>query len=169
MALAELDRMASRLELPKSVREAAAVNYKKAVEKRLIRGRSIEGLQQHHFAACRQCGVPRTLDEIGQASRTGRKEIGRTYRFMVRELKMKIMPTGSEDYISRFCSGLGLDAEVEAKAHELIKAAQEKELTSGRGPTGIAASIIYIASVLCGKRRTQRSSRSCWCNRSYNP
>ena len=31
MALAELDRMASRLELPKSVREAAAVNYKKAV------------------------------------------------------------------------------------------------------------------------------------------
>ncbi len=119
--------------------------------------RSIEGVAAASlYAACRQCGVPRTLDEIGQASRTGRKEIGRTYRFMVRELKMKIMPTGPEDYISRFCSGLGLDAEVEAKAYELIKAAQEKELTSGRGPTGIAASIIYIASVLCGKRRTQR-------------
>ena len=157
MALAELDRMASRLELPKSVREAAAVNYKKAVDKRLIRGRSIEGVAAASlYAACRQCGVPRTLDEIGQASRTGRKEIGRTYRFMVRELKMKIMPTGPEDYISRFCSGLGLDADVEAKAYELIKAAQEKELTSERGPTGIAASIIYIASVLCGKRRTQR-------------
>ena len=156
-ALAELDRMASRLELPKTVREAAAVNYKKAVDKRLIRGRSIEGVAAASlYAACRQCGVPRTLDEIGQASRTGRKEIGRTYRFMVRELKMKIMPTGPEDYISRFCSGLGLDSEVEAKAYELIKAAQEKELTSGRGPTGIAASIIYIASVLCGKRRTQR-------------
>ena len=73
---------------------------------------------------------------------------------MVRELKMKIMPTGPEDYISRFCSGLGLDAALSRL--ELIKAAQEKELTSGRGPTGIAASIIYIASVLCGKRRTQR-------------
>ena len=109
MALAELDRMASRLELPKTVREAAAVNYKKAVDKRLIRGRSIEGVAAASlYAACRQCGVPRTLDEIGQASRTGRKEIGRTYRFMVRELKMKIMPTGPEDYISRFCSGLGL-------------------------------------------------------------
>jgi transcription initiation factor TFIIB len=157
MALAELDRMASRLEPPKTVREAAVVNYKKAVDKRLIRGRSIEGVAAASlYAACRQCGVPRTLDEIGQASRTGRKEIGRTYRFMVRELKMKIMPTGPEDYISRFCSGLGLDSEVEAKAYELIKAAQEKELTSGRGPTGIAASIIYIASVLCGKRRTQR-------------
>ena len=32
MALAELDRMASRLDLPKSIRESAAVNYKKAVE-----------------------------------------------------------------------------------------------------------------------------------------
>ena len=80
----------------------------KAVDKRLIRGRSIEGVAAASlYAACRQCGVPRTLDEIGQASRTGRKEIGRTYRFMVRELKMKIMPTGPEDYISRFCSWFG--------------------------------------------------------------
>ena len=75
---------------------------------------------------------------------------------MVRELRMKIPPTKPEDYIPRFCSGLALDAEVQAKAYELIAAAQEKELTSGRGPTGIAASLIYIASVLCGKRRTQR-------------
>ena len=124
MALAELDRMASRLELPKTVREAAAVNYKKAVDS-LIRGRSIEGTASL-YAACRQCGVPRTLDEIGQASRTGRKEIGRTYRFMVRELKMKIMPTGPEDYISRFCSGLGLDSEVEAKAYERSRQLKKK-------------------------------------------
>ena len=103
-----------------------------------------------------RCNNPRTLDEIGEASRTGRKEIGRTYRFMVRELKMKIPPTKPEDYIPRFCSGLDLDAEVQSKAYELIQKAQEKELTSGRGPTGIAASIIYISSVLCGKRRTQR-------------
>ena len=117
MALAELDRMASRLDLPKSIREAAAVNYKKAVEARLIRGRSIEGVAAASlYAACRQCKNPRTLDEIGEASRTGRKEIGRTYRFMVRELKMKIPPTKPEDYIPRFCSGLDLDAEVQAKA-----------------------------------------------------
>ena len=157
MALAELDRMASRLDLPKTIRETAAVTYGKAVDARLIRGRSIEGVAAASlYAACRICENPRTLDEIGEASRTGRKEIGRTYRFMVRELRMKIPPTKPEDYIPRFCSGLDLDAEVQAKAYELIAAAQEKELTSGRGPTGIAASIIYIASVLCGKRRTQR-------------
>ena len=87
---------------------------------------------------------------------------------MVRELKMKIPPTKPEDYIPRFCSGLDLDAEVQAKAYELISAAQEKELTSGRGPTGIAASIIYIASVLCGKRRTQRGGGGCRCHRGHH-
>src|SRR5438309_3981062 len=31
-----------------------------------------------------------------------------------------------------------------------------QELTSGRGPTGVAAAAIYIASILCNERRTQR-------------
>ena len=82
--------------------------------------------QPRACTACRICENPRTLDEIGEASRTGRKEIGRTYRFMVRELGMKIPPTKPEDYIPRFCSGLDLDAEVQAKAYELIAAAQER-------------------------------------------
>ena len=36
-----------------------------------------------------------------------------------------------------------------------IEEAAKKELTSGRGPTGIAAASIYIASSLCGEKRTQ--------------
>ena len=156
MALAELDRMASRLDLPKSIRETAAVNYKKAVEKRLIRGRSIEGVAAASCMLLVASATIHALDEIGDASRTGRKEIGRTYRFMVRELKMKIPPTKPEDYIPRFCSGLDLDAEVQAKAYELIQKAQEKELTMAEVQLVLRASIIYIASILCGKRRTQR-------------
>ena len=38
----------------------------------------------------------------------------------------------------------------------MCKELEEKELDSGRGPTGMAASVIYIASVLGNKRRTQR-------------
>ena len=74
---------------------------------------------------------------------------------MVRELKMKIPPTKPEDYIPRFCSGLDLDAEVQAKAYELISAHKKRSLRVGGGPQE-SPSIIYIASVLCGKRRTQR-------------
>jgi len=156
-ALSELDRMASGMGLPRNVRETAAMIYRKAVTKNLIRGRSIEGVVAASlYAACRQCNVPRTLDEIASASRVGRKEIGRTYRFMTRELKLKLMPTSPQDYISRFCSELKLSGEVQSKSTEILKQADDKELTSGRGPTGVAAAAIYIASILANERRTQR-------------
>ena len=66
------------------------------------------------------------------------------------------MPTSPEDYISRFCSELKLSGDVRAKTLEILQEAAHRELTSGRGPTGMAAASLYIASVLCGERRTQR-------------
>lgn len=156
-ALSELDRMASHLGLPRNVREAAAVIYRRAVEERLIRGRSIEGVAAAAlYAACRECKVPRTLDEIAEVSRVGKKEIGRSYRFIARELLIHLRPTSPIDYVPRFGSELGLSGEVQSKAVELLKEASKKGLTSGRGPTGVAAAAIYIASVLQGERRTQR-------------
>jgi len=156
-ALSELDRMASALGLHQNVRESAAIIYRRAVEQNLIRGRSIEGVAASAlYASCRQCSVPRTLDEIGEVSRVSRKEIGRTYRFVARELSLKLHPTSPIDYIPRFCSGLNLDGAVQAKSISILRAASERELTSGRGPTGVAAAAIYIASIQCDQRRTQR-------------
>ena len=156
-ALTELDRVASRIGLPRNVRETAAMVYRKAVEKGLIRGRSIEGVASAAlYAACRQCRVPRTLDEIADAAKLNRKEIGRTYRFVSRELDINLKPTTPIDYVPRFGSELKLTGEVQSKAIEILKKAMDQELTSGRGPTGVAAAAIYIASVLLGERRTQR-------------
>jgi transcription initiation factor TFIIB len=155
-ALSSLDRMASSMGLPRIVRETAAMIYRKAALQKLVRGRSIEGVAAAAlYAACRQCNVPRTLDEISNIASISRKEIGRTYRYVSRELELKLLPTSPEDYISRFCSELKLSGDVQAKTLEILKEAAHKELTSGRGPTGIAAASLYIASVLCGERRTQ--------------
>jgi len=157
IALSGLDRMASSMSLPRTVRETAAMIFRKAALKKLVRGRSIEGVTAASlYAACRQCNVPRTLDEISNTARISRKEIGRTYRYISRELELKLMPTSPQDYISRFCSALKLSADVKAKTLEILHEATNRELTSGRGPTGIAAASLYIASVLCGERRTQR-------------
>ncbi|MDO9324275.1 MAG: transcription initiation factor IIB, partial [Methanoregula sp.] len=128
-----------------------------AVDKNLIRGRSIEGVAAAAlYAACRQCSVPRTLDEIAEVSRVSRKEIGRTFRFISRELSLKLLPTSPTDYVPRFCSGLTLKGEVQSRTIEILRLATEHELTSGKGPTGVAAAAIYIASILGGERRTQR-------------
>ena len=156
-ALSELDRLSSGMGLPRTVRETAAMIYRKAAMKNLVRGRSIDSVTAAVlYAACRQCNVPRTLDEIAVMSQLSRKEIGRTYRHVSHRLGLKLLPTLPEDYISRFCSELKLSCDVQAKTVKILQDAARGELTSGRGPTGMAAASLYIACALCGERRTQR-------------
>lgn len=157
LALTSLDRLSSKLGIPRNVRETAAMIYRKAVQRKLIRGRTIEGVASAVlYAACRQCNVPRTLEEISKISGMNKKEIGRNYRNISRQLELKLLPTTPQDYISRFASYLKLSNEVQTKTSYILKKAAEKELTSGRGPTGLAAAALYMASVLCAERRTQR-------------
>ena len=156
-ALSELDRDSSRLGIPRSVREDAAIIYRSAAKNKLIRGRSIEVVVASVlYAACRRCNIPRTLDEIAIASNVSKKQVGKTYRFLSRELNIKLKPTSPSDYISRFASKLGLSGEVQAKAIEIINKAVKAGLSSGKGPTGVAAAALYIASLLLGERKTQK-------------
>jgi len=157
IALTELDRMASSLGLPRHVRETSAFVYRKAAAKKMIRGRSIEGMVAAAlYGACRQCGVPRTLNEISDTTHMSRKDVGRNYRLIVKGVGLKNMPTTPEDYIARFCSELRLSSNVQSKTMEILKEAKEKRLLSGRGPAGAAAASIYISSLICGERKTQR-------------
>ena len=157
LALGELKRVASYLKLPKSVEEESARIYTLAVQRNLVRGRSMESVVAGAlYAACRRHDVPRTLDELSEASGIEKKEIGRTYRFVTRELGITILPSNPADYIHRFASSLRLSASTSSKAIEILERAQKEELTSGRGPTGIAAAALYVSALMHGEKRTQR-------------
>lgn len=157
LALAELKRVSSFLKLPESVEEEASRIYTMGVQKGLVRGRSMESVVAGAlYAACRRHEVPRTLDELSEASNIEKKEIGRTYRFITRELGITILPSNPADYIGRFASALKLSPETQSKSVEIIERAQKVELTSGRGPTGIAAAGLYVAALINGEKRTQR-------------
>ncbi|WP_222912761.1 transcription initiation factor IIB [Natrinema sp. SYSU A 869] len=156
-ALSETDRMASALGVPRSVREIASVIYRRALDEDLIRGRSIEGVATSClYAACRQDGIPRSLEEIADVSRVERKEIGRTYRYISQELALEMEPVDPKEYVPRFCSELGSSEEVQAKANEIIDSTAEQGLLSGKSPTGFAAAAIYAASLLCNEKKTQK-------------
>ena len=156
-ALSEIDRMASALGVPRSVREVASVIYRRALDEDLIRGRSIEGVATSAlYAACRQEGLPRSLEEIAEVSRVERKEIGRTYRYISQELGLELKPVDPAKYVPRFASELDLSKEVQSKANEIIETTAEKGLLSGKSPTGFAAAAIYAASLLCNEKKTQR-------------
>ncbi|PIN68724.1 hypothetical protein COV93_08395 [Candidatus Woesearchaeota archaeon CG11_big_fil_rev_8_21_14_0_20_43_8] len=157
LALSELKRVSSYLKLPVSVEEEAARIYTLAVQRGLVRGRSMESVVAGSlYAACRRHEIPRTLDELSEASGIEKKEIGRTYRFVTRELGITILPSNPADYIARFASSLKLNAETQSKAVEILDKAQKSELTSGRGPTGIAAAALYVSALIFGEKRTQR-------------
>jgi len=157
VALSELSKVSSSLNLPKNIVETASVIYRKAIKKRLIRGRSIHNVTAAAvYMSCRQCGIPRTLDEIASASTLNKKDIGRSYRFMVRELDTFVPPSTSRNYAARFSNKLIVSGKAEAIAIKILEIAKQMKLTSGRGPTGIAAAATYIATVLMNERKTQR-------------
>jgi transcription initiation factor TFIIB len=156
-ALSEISKIANALNLPKNILETASVIYRRAVKERLIRGRSIQGVTAAAvYVACRQCGLARTLEEIAHASNINKKEVGRSYRFLIKELDYFIPPLKPSQYIAKFSNQLTMQGKVEEIAHKILKSARDLKLTSGRGPTGIAAAASYIASVLTGERKTQR-------------
>jgi transcription initiation factor TFIIB len=156
-ALSAIYRIADTLNLPKNVTESAAVIYRKATKKQLLRGRKIRGMATAAlYLACRQNQLVRTIHELSKASSINKKEIASNYRFLVRKLKMFVPPVKPNQYITRISNQLGLTGKTEGIAHKILGGAKKQKLTSGRGAKSIAAAAGYIASIVTGERRTQR-------------
>ncbi len=157
LAMTELRKVASYLNLPNVVKEEASRMYNVVLQRGLVRGRSMESvISACIYAACRTYNIPRTLDEIAATSEVERKEIGRTYRFITRKLNLTVSASNPKDYISRFASVLHLSPKTQNDALKILKKAEISELTSGRGPAGIAAAALYVAALLNLEKRTQR-------------
>jgi transcription initiation factor TFIIB len=154
-ALTELQRIVSALSLPRFMHEEIAQLYEKAMNEHLIRGRSIESvLGALTYAITRTFNSPRTLDEIAETIGVEKRDIGRTYRFISRSLKLRIKPSNPEIFIPRFCSILDLDRGVETNALRILK--KVKGNFAGSSPIGTAAAAIYLACEMNGVQKTQR-------------
>jgi transcription initiation factor TFIIB len=155
-ALGEVSRMASALGLPKATRETASVIYRHALKEDLLPGRSIEGIATAAvYAAARQSGVPRSLNEVAAVSRIEKLTLMRAYRYMVRELGLEIAPADPLDYLPRFASDLNIGEEAEQQAHELLGNAIGDGYASGKNPTALAGAALYAAGLLVNEKVTQ--------------
>ena len=73
--MAELDRLSDKVYTPRPIKEKAAVIYRKALDKSLVRGRSIAAIMAAAvYAACRGSGTPKALHEIAEANLVDRKD-----------------------------------------------------------------------------------------------
>ena len=156
-AFSELDRLKDKLAVGDAVIEKAAYIYRKALEKGLVRGRSISALiASALYAACRDTETPRTLKDVGNASNIKRKDIARCYRLLLRELSLKMPVVNPINCISRIASKAGLSEKTKREATKILQTAEELKISAGKDPMGLAAAALYVACVTNGESKTQR-------------
>ncbi|EZQ11047.1 transcription initiation factor IIB [Candidatus Acidianus copahuensis] len=156
-AMTVLERIANQLGLPKSVKEEASIIYRKALDKKLIKGRSIEEVMAASvYAACRKNKIPITIDEIVRTTSVNKKEIAKAYRLLLKENVTDVPASDPKYYVVKIASLLGLSGKTMSAALEIVDKAKNSGITSGKDPASIAAASIYIASSLNGERRSQR-------------
>ncbi|WP_049899491.1 transcription initiation factor IIB [Halococcus agarilyticus] len=155
-ALGEIERMGSALGVPKDVRETASVIYRRALAEDLLPGRSIEGVSTAAlYAAIRQMGLPRSVEDVAAVTRVDEMEFKRAYRYINQELGLEIGPPDPQQYVSRFASDLGVSDETERRARDLLRTAQERAAHSGKSPVGLAGAALYAAGILTNRQLTQ--------------
>jgi transcription initiation factor TFIIB len=157
IATTELKRIGSNLNLPNHIKKTAIRLYINAFRKKLLRGRSINGMVAAClYFACRERKIPRTLQEILDETSVSAKNVRRCYRTLIRELNLKVPSTDPISLIPRYIAELGLDADVEKSTIKVLKAFISQYSTSGKDPKGLCAGALYLVSKKKDKRISQK-------------
>ena len=156
-ALSELNKLKDKVTVSSNVLEKAAYIYRKALEKKLVRGRSISAMiAASLYAACRDAETPRTLKDIADAANVKRKDIARCYRLLYHELELKMPVVDSVQCIARISSKLEIPEKTKRYAVKVLQEAQDRKESAGKDPMGLAATALYLSCVKNGVSITQR-------------
>jgi len=156
-AMSELERLSSKVSLSPSLREKAALIYRKALDKGLVRGRSINSVTSAAlYAACRETGTPRTLRDIAEASLVDKKDVARCYRLLLQELHFSMPIADSLTYVSKIAEKNGISGRTQGTAIAILAEARRKRFAAGKDPMGMAAAALYIACLQHSEKITQK-------------
>ena len=157
-AMREIHRISDTIFLPRSVKEKAAVIYRKALGKKLVQGRSIAAVSAASvYAACRATGTPRTLKEISEASLVEKGDVARCYRFLLRELDIKVPVADPLAYLSKIAEKTDISGYTQSLAAEILQEAKRRHVSAGKDPMGLAAAALYVACRQNNEHKTQNA------------
>ena len=157
IAMAELDRLSAALHIPSTVKERAALIYRRALKKDLIRGRSIDAfVAASLYASCRLTKVPRPLKAISKESTREHSEVSRSYRLLLRELELKMPIDDPMKFVPGIAAKLKIRQDTEHQAIDILRKAKKKQGRSGKDPRGIAAAALYMACIENNEKRIQK-------------
>jgi transcription initiation factor TFIIB len=157
-AMTELSRLTDKLHIPKPVKERAAIVYRKALNKGLVRGRSINAIiAASLYAACRITGTPRTLSELAGHCTIDKKDLARCYRLLLRELSLQMPIPKAQFRVPKIAAKVKIGERTQQTAVDILRRAENIKATAGKDPMGLAAAALYIASVMNKDKKTQKS------------
>jgi transcription initiation factor TFIIB len=156
-AMSELERLSSKVNVSPPIKEKAAVVYRKALDKGLVRGRSINAIAASSlYAACRQSGSSKTLREIAEASLVNKKDVSRCYRLLLQELHVQMPISDPLTYVSKIAEKNGISGKTQGVAIAILREAKQKRFSAGKDPMGMAAAALYIACLQSNEKITQK-------------
>ncbi len=156
-AFSELRRLSEKLSVSEAVTERAAYIYRKALERNLVRGRSITAiLAASLYAACRDREVPRTLKDVAAVGFIKKKDLARSYRLLLKEMDIQMPVVDPMKCMSKIASRANVSGKTQRRAREILLRAEQARISAGKDPMGISASALYVACILEGENMTQR-------------
>jgi transcription initiation factor TFIIB len=155
-AFEHLDKLKDKLGLSDAIIEKTAYIYRKAQVSGMVRGRTINSvLAASLYITCREMGISRTLKDITAVSNIKRKELAKMYRLMVFELDVKIPIVDPLKCIAKISNKLNLSEKTKRQAINIMNDVTKKEISAGKDPMGIAATVLYLSCLKTGENRNQ--------------
>jgi len=155
-AFSKLDVLKDKLALSDAVVEKIAYIYRKVQHRGLVRGRTISGLiAAAIYAGCREMETPWTLKDIAAASNVKRKDIARNYRMLLFELNLKVPNADPIKCIVKVANRSNLTENTKREAIAIMKDVAKKEISAGKDPMGLAATVLYLSCLRTGEETTQ--------------
>jgi transcription initiation factor TFIIB len=156
-AFHELDRLKDKLGLSDAIVEKTAYIYRKAQERRLTRGRSVASiLAAAIYIACRELGAQRTLDDVCKSADVKRKDLSRSYRKLILELDIKVPLPDPMKCITKIANKANLSEKITRMAMSTMNELIQKELSAGKDPMGLAATVLYQSCLTNHEGVTQK-------------
>ena len=157
IAITELKRIGSNLNFPERVKKAAVKLYKEVFKRKLLRGRSINGMVAAcSYFVCKEEKIPITLQEILEEASINANIVKKCYKILVRELNLKSPHIDPISLIPRYCADLSLSIEIEKEAIKMLQNFIIKTSICGKDPKGLCAGAIYLVSKLKNRRISQK-------------
>lgn len=148
-ALNRIEDAASDLDVPAETTETAVTVYRRHRDQRVTHAYDVTTTAAAClYVACKVERIPRTVDEVVEATGADRTQLLRRAKDVTSELGIDLSGfADASQYVDRYAEELDLPEPVAERASQVVVQCEDAGIAGGKSPSGWAAAAIYNACV----------------------